>query len=1343
MLTPLNVLMLEDRPSDAELIIYELRQAGFEPNWKCVETETDYIAHLNSEVDLILSDYTLPAFDALHALHGLQKRGLDIPFVVVTGTISEEAAVACMREGADDYLLKDRLARLGTAVRQALEQKALRQGKTQAQTALRKSEARFRLLAENTSDIVCLHTPDGRYIYISPSFKQVLGYEIDWICGQDPFALFHPEDADVVREKIEQAVRNDQPLSKVSYRMRHHSGGYIWLETAVQPVYDESGQISHLVTSSRDITERKKAEEKLEQRAAQLALINEIGGQIAAVLELETLLTRAARLVKESFDYHHVALFLIEGEVLRLKAVAGSYDQYFPEDHSQSLTKGINGWVARNGEKLVANDVQNEPRYTSLIAEHSVTQAELCLPIKVAGQTVGVLDIQSPHRNAFGKNDIIAMEALTNQIAVAIKNAHLYEQAQQEIIEHRETEKALRESEERFRQVITSISHHVYMTEVTAEQIIVNRYLSPNVENLTGYPLAEFLSNGGFWSSTVIHPDDHGLEVAHLARLARGKNNQIEYRLIKANGDVIWVLDNAHVESSGTSQIIYGVVSDITERKQAEEEIVRLYQAERARYQETETLRQAALALASIVDMDQVVESVLIHLQKVVNYDGASLLLLQGDVLKVIGTQGLLKPHKEVGHKILVSDNPNAVVILEGTEPRIINATLDDLLNTDYSTDRAKNAVYSWLGVPLRLGERAIGILCLNKHEPDFYTETHARLASAYAAQAVIAIENARLHTETNQRAHQLAVIHELDHAITASLRIDDVYQVFARHTKRLISYHAMSIILRDNDSVSVAFGAGINSLPVGKTIPLKNSAVGLVITQGQPMIRNNISADIRFSEDEEIISHGTHSEMIIPLRVKRSVIGTWNIGHQQIGAYNPDDLGVVQSMADQLALAIENAQLFEQAQQEIADRKQAQEELEAERASLAYRIEERTSELQVANNELARASRLKDEFLASMSHELRTPLNAILGMAEILQDQVYGPVTEKQVKSIRTIEHSGRHLLSLINDILDLSKIGAGKLSLNPNPVVVKNVCEASLQFVKQMAHKSRVKVQANYDDVVQTLLADELRLKQILVNLLSNAVKFTPEGGRVGLDVSGDPVRQMAKFTVWDTGIGIAHEDMGKLFQPFIQLDSRLAREFSGTGLGLSLVYRFTEMHGGSVAVESEVGQGSRFTVTLPWQPPTGEKLMSNDNYTSQNGNTVVKKDSNRRSSPVVLLAEDNEANIETMFDYLTATDHQVFVARNGLEATQKAQERHPDIILMDIQMPEMDGLEAIRYLRSVPDLMSIPVIALTALAMPGDRERCLAAGASDYLSKPVSLKQLIDVINVQLERRNVQSV
>ena len=273
----------------------------------------------------------------------------------------------------------------------------------------------------------------------------------------------------------------------------------------------------------------------------------------------------------------------------------------------------------------------------------------------------------------------------------------------------------------------------------------------------------------------------------------------------------------------------------------------------------------------------------------------------------------------------------------------------------------------------------------------------------------------------------------------------------------------------------------------------------------------------------------------------------------------------------------------------DITDGRQAEDALREERALLAQRVEERTVELSAANAELARAARLKDEFLASMSHELRTPLTGILGLSEALQLQVYGPHNEKQLKALRSIEESGQHLLNLINDILDLSKIEAGKVELQIGAVAVAEVCQASLRMIKEIAQKKKLKVSFNLDMLVTTAQADSRRLKQMLVNLLSNAVKFTPEEGSVGLEVEGDAAHKTVRFIVWDTGIGIAPEDMPRLFRPFVQLDARLAREYSGTGLGLSLVQRMADMHGGSVTVESEPGKGSRFTITLPWAGPT----------------------------------------------------------------------------------------------------------------------------------------------------------
>ncbi len=412
----------------------------------------------------------------------------------------------------------------------------------------------------------------------------------------------------------------------------------------------------------------------------------------------------------------------------------------------------------------------------------------------------------------------------------------------------------------------------------------------------------------------------------------------------------------------------------------------------------------------------------------------------------------------------------------------------------------------------------------------------------------------------------------------------------------------------------------------------------------------------------------------------------------------------------------------------DITECKQAKEAVIKERASLAKRVEERTEELSRANAELARGVRLKDEFLANMSHELRTPLSAILTRVEILQEQVFGHLNNKQVNYIENIEKSGRHLLGLINDILDLSKIEAGKMDLQKETLHVKDICHSSLDFIKELALKKSLKVVINIDCAVDTIIADTRRLKQILINLLNNAVKFTNEKQSIGLEVVGFQEEEVIHFTVWDNGIGIADADMDKLFKSFVQVDSSLARRYEGTGLGLALVRRLTEMHGGSVSVESEVGKGSRFTVSLPWQEGIRGETDDTKTVPTIPGNIS-------RSHPLILLAEDNESNIQSLSDYLQLYGYQVIVARHGIEAIERAKEESPAIILMDIQMPIMDGLEATRQIRSTTKISNIPIIALTALAMPGDKERCFAAGVNAYLSKPIYLKGLLKLIEEQL--------
>jgi two-component system, chemotaxis family, CheB/CheR fusion protein len=411
----------------------------------------------------------------------------------------------------------------------------------------------------------------------------------------------------------------------------------------------------------------------------------------------------------------------------------------------------------------------------------------------------------------------------------------------------------------------------------------------------------------------------------------------------------------------------------------------------------------------------------------------------------------------------------------------------------------------------------------------------------------------------------------------------------------------------------------------------------------------------------------------------------------------------------------------------DMTERKQMEDTLTREQALLA----DRSMQLARANTELERSSRLKDEFLSAISHELRTPLGAILGMTESLRSGVYDGLSDKQLKAIQSIESSGSHLLDMINDLLDFSKIQSGKFNIHPESVSVDAVCQASLNLVRAQAASKGIQLDYLPEEGLPQALFDPRRLKQILANLLSNAVKFTPGEGRVSLAFRTDSERRQLRFTVTDTGIGIAPEDRERIFIPFTQVDGRLNRQYDGTGLGLSLVRSLTDLLGGSVTVESELGQGSCFSVVLPLrfsngQPPAPEYQIP-----------VHRFEDAPAAAPRgrVLLVDDNEANAAVTAEFLRYMAYTVDVAFNGQEGLALAQAQRPDLILMDIQMPVMNGLEAIRRLRRDPHFANTPIIALTALATSDDRQRCLEAGASDYLSKPFRQEKLHAMVEALL--------
>ncbi len=1153
----------------------------------------------------------------------------------------------------------------------------------QIELSLRKSEERWHLVLQGTNAGIWDWDVQNQQVFFSSRWKAMRGLAEDEVSDrpEEWSAAIHPEDYERVMTAIEAHFGGETEFFEMEYRVRHKDGSYFWILDRGQALRDASGRVIRMSGAETDITQRKLAEAALQASEERYRQIVETQTEFVIRSAPDTTITFANTAICRALGRSPEQLL---GQPWR---------KFIPVAEQPPLY-----------QKIAALSPAN-PRFEHTNADYR--------PDNKLGWTqwvnLGIFNQQG---------ELVEIQSVGRDIT-----------------QLHETEDALRQSEERFRNAFNNTA--VGMALVSAE----GRFLKVNLAlcKYLGYSEAELITLS---FQDITYPADLAVDQDLAAQTLTGERESyaLEKRFVNKQGQLIWGSLSVSLVRNSQGQPLYFVsqTQDINDRKLAEQQLQDLserldlaLQAAQIGVWEWDVINDRLFwddrmfALYGIqhenfggqyrdweqyvhpddlADQRQIAQQALrrerdgdtefkiIRPDKTVRFLSSSSLIQQNQ---------LGEPQRVFGLNIDITDRKQAELALQSSEARfrrVFDSSVIGMVFANFqgqimdANDRFLQIV-GYTRVDL-----AVGLVRWDTMTPPEYAASDQEIIQHLRQFGSIGPCEKEYYRKDGRRVSVLLGIAILpdtpDQVVSVVLDISDRKRLEQAQQRLNAILEASTDYISMSDAVSGHF--------------IWNNAAMKQLC--------GIESDAAAAQPS---STDYHPQWAIE-RLRQEAIpaaiatGSW-LGETALLDAQGQEIPV-----SELLLAHKSPQgqveFFSSIMRDMRIHKEYEQRLER------------------TNAELRHATHLKDEFLANMSHELRTPLNAILGMAEALQEQIFGEVNQKQLSALKTIERTGIHLLALINDILDLAKVESGQIELNCAPTAVMALCQSSLDLIKPQALKKQIQLELQLPNCLPDLYVDERRIRQVLVNLLNNAVKFTPNRGCVTLKVSS-PIDQQTeagegqwlRFAVLDTGIGIAPENIERLFQPFVQIDSALNRQYEGTGLGLALVKQIVELHSGQVALTSQVGVGSCFTIDLP----VGGTCSSLINLQPPSLPQPEPAQSDQVISPLILLVEDNEDNIITVATYLEVTGNRLLVARNGEEALALVEAENPDLILMDIQMPGIDGLEAIQRIRQLPNRTEIPIIALTALAMEGDRERCLAAGANDYLCKPVKLKQLVATI------------
>jgi len=785
-----------------------------------------------------------------------------------------------------------------------------------SERALRESEEKYRNLFENSIEGVGI-TQGNRIITANEAVLEIFGYDsLEEFISIPVLDHVAPESREIFMERAGKRERCELEAPRFEFKIVRKDGEIRDVEALTRDVLFEGQRC--VLSTFRDITERirseeerARAEEALKRRVSQLALLNEIGKKITPVLEMDSMLDRAVHLVQENFGYHHVALYSVdaEGDGLVMRAKAGKFTALFLPDHRLKMGQGMVGWVGRRGEKLLANDVNAEPRYINLYPDQMKTRSELSAPIRVGEEVVGVLDVQSAELNAFGENDVMVLETLAGQIAVGIENARLYAE-----VEERRT----------YLEAVLRAAPNAIVTHDADHRIVE---WNPGAEKLFGYSRQEVV---GKYIDELITTSDVlegavGLTQASLAGKEAHSTEALRYRKDGSPVDVLLAGSPVLRDDELIGTVV--VYTDITGRRKTEEAL-------KSRMKHLAALGQASQAVTASLDLDQVLAKIVSLASEVVAADYVSVALVdkEGRVGEsadnVPGIPGIEHRIRDEGLTKWIVRSRWAVIVNEIGEDGSMIPRLGEGAPRIANPLIVKAGIKSLAGLPLVVKDRLLGVLYLHSRKPDAF-RGRLPLLTSFANQAAIAIENARLYEQAEQEiaereqvqetlqryVERLKIQHELDEAILAVWSPEGVAQTALHHVQKLIPCRRASVTVFDADTsaatVVAALAEGGTQVGTGARIPPMDPENLETLRRGEYYVVEDMTPILRPGNvEEKIYQEGVRSFVTSPLIAQGELIGTLNLGARGSGSFTPEHMDIVREVGDEIALALYQARL-------------------------------------------------------------------------------------------------------------------------------------------------------------------------------------------------------------------------------------------------------------------------------------------------------------------------------------------------------------------------------------------------------------------------------------------------